>query len=62
VRQSDVYDHIKYINFMMGLLHDACNNLYEHLVDGDSIATKEEIVNINNLIQHIEEYTAELDE
>ena len=47
---------------MMGLLHDACNNLYEHLVDGDSLATEEEIVNINNLIQQIEEYTAELDE
>jgi len=60
VNQSDVYDHIKYINFMMDLLHDACNNLYEHLVDGDAMSAEAEVENIDKLIEHLTEYTSEL--
>jgi hypothetical protein len=45
---------------MMDLLHDACNNLYEHLVDGDAMSAEAEVENINKLIEHLTEYTSEL--
>ena len=58
--EENEYDKIRYLNFMMGRLHDACNALYEHLVDEEVGKIREELKEMKDVLKELMEYTCEI--
>ena len=45
---------------MMGRLHDACNALYEHLVDEEVGKIRDEVREMKEILKELMEYTCEI--
>jgi len=60
VRDSDAYDRLRYINFMMERLHDSCNELYEHLIDEEVDFVEQEVKEIKEVLKELLDYASEI--